>query len=383
MANKPAVEAAAAAGNGNPPAAEDVGHALMTAVAKRAGMAAPVQETPAPAAASQAAPVDGGQIDDDGAAPEAGDGSPEAAAGDQDAGSDAGADDAAGDGGADAASPEAAAHEAETAKVVSAKLKDLAPEVQTRVQDVINKQIGRVVAKERAKSDELSTRIESLESENAELKSKAGSAPVQLPGVHPLMTAESEADIDRRLAEIDAAEDFAIRYGDGYPGTEGDPNDPPIEAADIKLRWRELQRERDRVIPMARRRLQERTAHELDLRKAHPTFFDRKSEDYGALQAKLKLMPELRRHANASVLAVQLILGERAMAAAKQKAAAPKPTPNPQRPAPRLPGSGSPAKGNATAHTSSGSALPAAMQQLSQARSTRDITKAVELAISG
>ena len=264
---------------------------------------------------------------------------------------------------------------------MSAKLKDLAPEVQTRVQEVINKQIGRVVAKERAKSDELSTRVEVLESENAELKSKGGTATVQLPGVHPLMMAESEADIDRRLTEIDAAEDFAIKYADGYPGTEGNPNDPPMEASEIKLRWRELQRERDRVIPAARRLLQERSAHEADLKKALPTFFDRKSEDARALQAKLKLMPELRRHANATVLAVQLILGERAMAAAKQKATTTKL--NPQRTAPRLPGSGSPAKGSATAHSREGSAMPAAMQQLNQAKSTNDVRKAVELMMAG
>lgn len=235
---------------------------------------------------------------------------------------------------------------AETAKHVATALKSLPEATRKVVQTVIDKRIGQVVAKERAKTDEATARIAALETELAEAQAATPAAPAPaVAGTHPLMLAKNESELDRRVAEIDAAEEFFIRHEDGYDGDGTDAN-PPISAADLKLRWRELSRERDRIIPAARKLLQERATHEAELRKTAPTFLDAKSEDGRAVQATLKLMPELRRHANATALAVQIVLGQRALAALTAKTATTKPATAPKK-APRVPGAGGPAKGGA------------------------------------
>lgn len=366
----------------------DGGLAVMQAVAKRAGMAMPVADTPAAGTGEPGAGGEGGGDEPDaaaasGAAGEGGEGG-DAPAASTDAGTN-GEGAAGGEGGEPgAADAEAKAAEAETAALVTSKLKDLPEATRKQVQGVINQRLGQIVAKERQERDTLTTRISELETEAAELRASQGPTTINLPDVHPLMLAASEAEIDKRLGEIDQAEDFVLRFGEeGYPGTDGNPADPAIEPAEIKRRWRELQRERDRVIPAARTALKERATLNAELRKHAPTFFDAKSEDYRAVQAKLKLMPELRRHTNAQALAVQLVLGERAYTALKTKAATPtKPVVEPKK-APRLPGSSPAAAGSSSAPSRGASALPEAMKKLSEATSTKGITGAVEAMLRG
>lgn len=361
--------------------AADGENLLLAQVAAMSGMQAPTAEQTAdggeetPANAEGAA--DGGEQDPAGNNPEG-----EGASGES---GDADAETAEGDGVEDAQNAETddAAHEAvrqETARLVNAELKHLPKEVRERVQAVIDKRIGKVIAKERTTREALAVKNAELEQalEAANQSAASANAPA-IPGVHPLMLAKTEAELDARLAQIDQAEDFATQFWDGYPGDEDNPNDRPMEAAAIRKSWHELKRERDRIIPAARQLLKDRAAFVADTRKIAPTFFDQKSADYTAVQTALKLMPEISARPDAAALAVKLVLGDRALQAIKAKAAKPPAsTAAAPKKAPKVPGSGGPAKGDGAAPARGSSASPQAQQELMQANGTAGIVNVVE-----
>ncbi len=240
---------------------------------------------------------------------------------------------------------DAAALAAETKKFVNLRLKDLPELTRKRVEAAIGARIGPVIGKSRAEQARLEARVEELTDEVEEAK-KSATAPVNIPGVHPLELVATSAELDTRLEQIDAFEEFAA---DNPDGTEGDPAKgiPPWTPEQIRGKMRELKRERDRVIPAVRAKLQARASIDADLKKSYPALFDRKSEDYRSAQALLKQMPELRRHANANVLIAQLIQGAKALAdKAKLPAAGSKPAATEPRKAPRVPGAGSSGRGS-------------------------------------
>ena len=275
---------------------------------------------------------------------------------------------------------EAKATAAETAKLVATTLKSLPEATRKVVQGVIDKRLGQVIAKERAKADSHVARIGELETELAEAKTAAAERPAAAPaGVHPTMLLGSEAELQKRLAQIDAAEEWAIQHEDGYAG-DGTDKDPAISAADIKLRWRALARERDRIIPAARQAIKDRAAADAALKATAPGFLDRKTADGQAVQAMLKLHPELAQKTNGTQLAVQLVLGARALAALAKPAAKPAAAP---KKAPRVPGAGGPAKGGAAAPSSRPDSS-AAMKTLMQRPGDKSaFNSAVEAAIAG
>lgn len=240
----------------------------------------------------------------------------------------------------------------ETKQFVNVKLKDLPEELRSRVSEVVNKRIGKISADAKAEQARLESRVEELTDELEEAKTKGGGAPVNIPGLHPLFLATSESEIEKRLAEIEQFEDFADKYRDGYEG-DGTPQNPSWSAERIRSTLREVQRERDKIIPAARANLAARGVKDAELKKTFPVLFDRKSEEYRSAQALTKLMPELRRHADMNVLIARLILGEKALAQlGKPKAAPTKPATQTIKKAPRVPGSGGPAKGSAVDRSS-------------------------------
>lgn len=234
----------------------------------------------------------------------------------------------------------------ENADYIAANLKNLPPELKKQVQGVLDKRIGKITAKAHAETDRLSARVEELATELEEAKAAKPAAAPALPGVHPLMLAESETVLEEHLSQIEAFEDFAADNPDGFEGDQA-KGLPAWTPDQIRKQLRELRRVRERVIPAARANLQARAVQDAELKKTFAPMFDRKSEDYRSAQALLKTMPELRRHPNASVLVARLILGERALAALTKPAAKSKPLAAVIRKAPRVPGGGAPAKGGA------------------------------------
>lgn len=246
----------------------------------------------------------------------------------------------------------------ENAQFVGVKLKDLPEPVRKRVEDVLNARIGKISAdtkaeKARVEAEQtrLAARVEELSGELEEAKKGGSRAQVQIPGVHPLFLVGAESELDDRIRAIEEFEDFADRNRDGFnlPESENhDPKQPTWTAADIRARARELQREKDKVIPEARANFKTRAEKDTALKAQFPALFDRKSDEYRTAQTLAKTMPELRRHADMNELIARLILGGKALAALKPGAAAPvtRTAPIVPRKAPRVPGGGGPAKGS-------------------------------------
>jgi hypothetical protein len=273
---------------------------------------------------------------------------------------------------------EAAALAQATAALVNSRLKDLPEPVRQRVQAVLDARIGKITAKAKAEAAQLTTRVDALAAELEEAKAaQPATAAPALPGVHPLFFAESETVLETRLAEIENFEDFAADHPDGF---EGDPakNLPAWTPESIRRTLRDLQKERDRVIPAVRANLRARAASDVELKKTFAPMFDRTREEYRSAQALLKTMPELRRHPEANVLVAQLILGQRALAALKKPAAKSEKLAAVIRKAPRVPGAGAPARGGAADHRSSGPDSSAAVAKFMQDPKGRGFAAAVE-----
>lgn len=334
---------------------------IMSAAAGRLGVTLPAPQTePKPGEAAEGEPAAGEPGEGEPAAGEPGEGEPaagepgegEPAAGESDEGEPAAGEPEAGKSAADKAAAKLAD---ETKQFVAVKLKDLPEAVRTRVQSVIDARLGKISSDAKAEQARLETRVEELSDELEETKAKVGSAPVNIPGVHPLMLIGSEKELDDRLTRIEAFEDFADQYPEGYEG-DGTEKDPAWTAEQIRAKVRELKRERERIIPAARENLKARAVKDTELKTKYAALFDRKSEDYRSAQALVKLMPELNRHPDKNVLIARLILGEKALAdLGKPKGG----TPGTKAPvivkkAPRVPGSGGPAKGSVVAGNPAG-----------------------------
>lgn len=271
----------------------------------------------------------------------------------------------------------------ETKQFVNVKLKDLPEAVRTRVQSVLDARIGKISADSKAEQARLETRVEELTDELEETKAKVGTAPVNVPGVHPLMLVASEKELDDRLTRIDAFEDFAEQYPEGYDG-DGTEKDPAWSAEQIRTKMRELKRERDRIIPAAKENLKARAVKDVELKSKYPALFDRKSEDFRSAQALMKLMPELNRHADKSVLIARLILGEKALAElGKPKGKPGEKTQVTVKKAPRVPGGGGTARGSVVARSSADDrpAADSAVQKVMQNPSDKNAFKGAVAAL--
>lgn len=249
--------------------------------------------------------------------------------------------------------PEAKADAEATATAV-AKLKDLAPELRTRVQGILDTRIGQIRAQSsekitaaESKAAELETRVSELATELEETKSRGG-APVIVPGVHPLFLANTEAEIDGRVEKLEAFEDWADANRDGVEG-DGTPENPGYTAEQIRARLREIRREKERIVPEARKLLAARAADEAAVRATYPQAYDPKTPEYRARLQVFKALPELRRLAQPHTLALQIVLGEKALADLRAAKATKETKPLPK--APRVPGAGGAAKGAVVTHT--------------------------------
>src|SRR5581483_11501387 len=91
----------------------------------------------------------------------------------------------------------------ETNKIVASKLKDLPPELRDRVQGVINGRIAEIVKKSNSENDRLAARVVEVTTELENVR-KNGAIPVQVPGIHPTMLAETPAQIDQHEAALES-----------------------------------------------------------------------------------------------------------------------------------------------------------------------------------
>jgi len=228
---------------------------------------------------------------------------------------------------------------------------------------VIGAHVAKVLATERTERDRLSSQVAEMTTE-FEAAQRAKGPPV-IAGIHPALLAETEAEIDAQEDKIQEALDWAEDHADGYNLPDSDDHDPKqgsMTAEQIRQRARALRRERDRIIPQARESLKKRTEHEAPLKKVFPAMFDPKTVEYRQAHLILKDQPWLRQFADFRVRVARQILGERALAGllkakpdANAKGDKGKHEADEGRKAPRLPGSGGPAKGGSGGHKPAGS----------------------------
>lgn len=230
-----------------------------------------------------------------------------------------------------------------------ADLKKLPEAARKAAQAVINKRIGQITAKSKAKETADASRIAALEAELAEAKEAADGQPAKatvVTNVHPLLLDPSEDAIAKYVAGVEAFEDWAAEHEDGYEPTAEDAAKgyKPATKAEIRQRLRLFQRERDQVVAKARDHLAKRTSAEAEARKLLPAFFDATQPEYQAARSLLREQPELKRFPDYMTRAAEIVLGRKALADLKTAAVKPKPkTPAPR--ASRAPGAGGAAKG--------------------------------------
>lgn len=228
------------------------------------------------------------------------------------------------------------------------ELKKLPEAVRKPVQDLINKRLGQMTARTKAKETELGNQITTLQAELAEAKEAAeGKAPQAtiIGDVHPLLLADDEGAIIKYVEGVEAFEDWAADHADGYDPTAEEiaKGAKPVAAAEIRQRLRALQRERDKIVPQARAALAQRATHEAEAKKLVPALFDAKSPEYQAARSLLREQPELKRFPDYRLRVAAIVLGNKALA--DLKAASGKPKPKPVTRASRAPGGGDAPKG--------------------------------------
>lgn len=284
---------------------------------------------------------------------------------------------------------------ADTAKLLNTRLKDLAPEQRKVVEGIIGARIGQIVAKERTERERLGQRVEELAAENQQLQASKGPRIVDAT-VHPTELIESPDELTARTEKLDEWLDWADDHKDGIepvgePGEEGyKPGHTKDEIRDQARKWR---KEKEQLIPRVRETLRARAQGDAVLRQVMPEMFDPKTNEYRFAQQMLQQLPQLRRFADFRGILAQQILGTKLLndryEAFKKKAAPgnggqpdekakPKPGVTLRKPAPRAPGSGTPAKGSVVARELD---KPAAAQAVSKVYSDPTNRKAFNAAV--
>lgn len=230
-----------------------------------------------------------------------------------------------------------------------ADLKKLPEGARKAAHAIIEKRIGKITAKAKAREAELDTRVAELESQLAEAREAAEGKPARatiVGTVHALLLDPSETAIADYIANVETFEDWVAAHEDGYEPSAEDAakGAKAISKAELRSRLRALQRERDKLVPQARDLLAKRATAEADARKIIPAFFDAKKPEYQAARTLLREQPELKRFPDHMVRAAEIVLGRKALAELRQAANQPKRPAAPPR-APRAPGGNHPAKG--------------------------------------
>lgn len=263
-----------------------------------------------------------------------------------------------------------------------ADLKKLPEAARKAAQSIIDKRIGRITAKTAAEVQTLKQQLAQAQAERDEAKAAAEGKParaVMVDKVHPLLLDPSEDAIANYLAGVEKFEDWATLHEDGFePSAEEIAQGyKPATKAEIRQRLREIQRERDKLVPQAREILGKRATAEAEARKLLPAFFDATKPEYQAARSLLREQPELKRFPDHMLRAAEIVLGRKALAdlrAAAGKPPAKKPATPPR--ASRVPGGGSPAKGGFGERRPTGPDAPAAVKTFLRAPSRENLAAA-------
>jgi len=212
------------------------------------------------------------------------------------------------------------------------------PELKDRIQKRIDKEVAkRKSAETRAEQSE--ARISELETQVQELSAQAEGKPVIPPSQHELMLTDDPKRIDEYDGYLSDAMQWALKHWDGYEGEDENGQDIVYTGEQVRLRYAQLQTERQRLIPAARQAFSTRHAQEAVAKEVYPNLFNRQHSDFVTMQQALQQVPELKRLPNFRLIIGDMLAGERARS--ESSAPKPKPTPKPPPPPPK-PGSATP-----------------------------------------
>lgn len=144
----------------------------------------------------------------------------------------------------------------------------------------------------------------------AELETDAKAGAPQLSGrVHPILLETDPAKIEALEKSYRDFEKWAAEHWDGYEATkEGEQS---WTAEQIRRRAKEIEQEREEIIPQARQLVQARQHWDGVAVKAYPELKDARSKEYQVARKFLTLVPELKKLPNAMMLIGDMLAGER------------------------------------------------------------------------
>jgi len=203
----------------------------------------------------------------------------------------------------------------------------------------IQKRIDKLTAARRTAEEQ----VEPLKARVLELETqiKTGPARIVPADVDPIMLAESEAEIaaeDEKLAKF---ERMLLKHWDGYEAP--DEGGESFTAEQVRDRYHEVKERRERLLPQARQRLQQRRQVDATLVKQfYPDLLDAKSEAASKRERILQSIPGLRGHPFVNLIVGNYLAGEklvRESIAAKKRDGK-----TPTKAAPRVPVDSAPAR---------------------------------------
>lgn len=183
-------------------------------------------------------------------------------------------------------------------------------------QAAVDRRIGQIVAQREQAREQLQAEqaaTAELRRQVADLQGRlqqVGSQNAAAAGMSPVWMAETEADVDRREAEILNFRQFARKYRDGFPGSE-DGKYPEATAEEIQERLEQLEDERQFVLPKVRDTIRQRQQVDGYARGHYPELFDPASREHQVMQGALNALPGLRQVAGARVMIGDMLAGER------------------------------------------------------------------------
>jgi len=173
-------------------------------------------------------------------------------------------------------------------------------------QAAVDRRIGKEVAKRKSLEEQLEAAQEETEGLRTELESARNTATAAA-GVHPLLAAESEKDLNDFDVYLDQVEDWTTTHWDGYEGTD-EKKDPSYTAEQVRARHAQLRKER-RLLDRARDLYRQREQGKGDVKQVYPDLLDRSTESYREGQRILARIPGLKTAPDGLMLVGDVLAG--------------------------------------------------------------------------
>ncbi len=188
----------------------------------------------------------------------------------------------------------------------------LSPELQA----VVDKRIGKEVAKRKGLEEDLEKERAStttLQDELETLTTQLEESPVSTPSnIHPLLMVENEEDIAAWEEKYWDFRRWSKQYKDGYEGEDEQGNDVSYTSEEIAARLDDLTEQKERFLPQAREALTKRAEFEGKVKAVYPNLFEKKTSEYREMLSIAKAVPALKQLPDYKMVIGDIIEGRKA-----------------------------------------------------------------------